>query len=90
MLDTKICTSFFLLERIFCSGKVALKPLIQPSGFVPGWDWGGTTTPLRATGESKLDCVVAIFLRVLFVIIRGHVVISCFLLGLLVIHQPPE
>jgi hypothetical protein len=41
-------------------------------------------------GGSKLDCMVAIFLRVLFVIVRGHVVISHFLLGLLVIHLTLE
>jgi hypothetical protein len=76
VLDAKICASFFLVERIFCSGKVTLKPLAQPSGFVPGWDWGGATAPLRAAGGSKLDCLVAIFPRVLFVIVRGHVVIS--------------
>jgi hypothetical protein len=38
VLDVKICASVFLLERIFCSSKVALKPPAQPSGFVPGWD----------------------------------------------------
>jgi hypothetical protein len=57
---------------------VALKPPAQPSGFIPDWDLGGATVPLRAAGGSKLDCLVAIFPRVLFVIVRGHVVISYF------------
>jgi hypothetical protein len=72
MLVAKICASFFLHERIFSSGKVALKPPAQPSGFVPGWDWGGAASPLQAArGCEELDCVDAIFLRVLFVNVRG-------------------
>jgi hypothetical protein len=90
VLNAKICASLFLLVRIFCSSKVALKPPAQPSGFVPSWDWGGATAPLRADGRSLLDCLVAIFLRVLSVNSRGHVVISLFVLGLFVIHPPLE
>jgi hypothetical protein len=40
VLDATICASFFLCERIFCRSGAAPKP--QPSGVVPGWDWGGT------------------------------------------------
>jgi hypothetical protein len=72
------CASLFLCSRIFCSSRTASKSPAQPSGFVPGWDWGGAAVVLRAIGGLLADCKVAISLRVFVVICRGHVVFSRF------------
>jgi hypothetical protein len=69
--------SFFLPARIFRSIKAAPKPPIQPSGLVPGWDWGGAAQLLQAAGGAQgSDCLKASSARVCFVKLRGHVVIS--------------
>jgi hypothetical protein len=76
--------------RIFGSVSAASKPPAQPSGFNPGWDWGGATGTLQAAGgTSGSDCVLAVFIRVFAIKVWGHVVISAFLLGLFVNHHPP-
>jgi hypothetical protein len=90
MLDAKFCASSFLYKRIFGSGKTAVKSPAQPSGFVPGWEWGGPAPSLQAAGGVLgPDCLFAIFIGVLAVKVRGHVVISFFFLDLHVIVPPP-
>jgi hypothetical protein len=44
---------FFLPERIFLSIEAALQPPVQPSGLVPGWDWGGAAQLLQAAGGAQ-------------------------------------
>jgi hypothetical protein len=78
VLAVASCASLFLCSRIFCSFRTASKPPAQPSGFVPGWDWGGVAMVLRAIGGLLADCKFAISLRVFVVICRGHVVFSHF------------
>jgi hypothetical protein len=52
-------------------------PPAQPSGFIPGWDWGGTAVILQAVGGVQgSDCLCAIFVRVVSVILWGYVVFS--------------
>jgi hypothetical protein len=46
VLDGAFCASPFLCTRIFYSFGMASKPPAQPSGFIPGWDWGGAATVL--------------------------------------------
>jgi hypothetical protein len=90
VLDASFCASPFLCVRIFGSVSAASKPPAQPSGFVPGWDWGGAAGTLQAAGgTSGSDCVRAVFVRVFVVKVRGHIVISAFLLGLFVKLHPP-
>jgi hypothetical protein len=90
VLDASFCASSFLCVRIFDNVSAASKPPVQPSGFVPGWDWGGAAGMLQAAGgTSRSDCVLAIFVRVFAVKVRGHVVFFAFLLGLFVKHHPP-
>jgi hypothetical protein len=50
-------------------------PPVQPSGFVPGWDWGGATAVWHAIGRKQgSDCLKAIFVRVFVVKAKGHIV----------------
>jgi hypothetical protein len=77
VLDAEMCASFFLYARIFYRSTVASPPA-QPSGFVPGWDWGGAAVALQAIGVLLLACMNASFLRVFVVNCRGHVVIFSF------------
>jgi hypothetical protein len=78
MLDGAFCVSPFLCMRIFCSSGTASKPPAQPSGFIPGWDWGGAAAVLRAIGGLQADCKNAISLRVFVVICKGLIVFSSF------------
>jgi hypothetical protein len=67
---------FFLLERIFLSSEAAPKPPVQPSGLVPGWDWGGAAQLLQAAdGVQGLDCLKAFSARVYYAKSKGYVVI---------------
>jgi hypothetical protein len=59
VLGAKFCASVFLYVRIFTSDGATVKSPVQPSGFVPGWDWG------------VLDCSLAIFFRVFSVKVSG-------------------
>jgi hypothetical protein len=77
----EVASFFFLYIRIFCRAAAATKPLAQPSGYVPSWDWGGTAVSPQAAGEfSGPDRVCEVLFRVLAVIVRGLCVIS-FVLG---------
>jgi hypothetical protein len=79
VLDASFCASSFLCVRIFGSVSAASMPPAQPSGFLPGWDWGGAAGMLQAAGgTSGSDCVLVVFVRVFAVKVRGHVVISAF------------
>jgi hypothetical protein len=79
MLDARCTSFFFLFARIFCSFKAASKSLVQPSGLVPGWDWGGAAQLLLAAGgEQGSDCFQASYARVCSVKVKGLVVISIF------------
>jgi hypothetical protein len=83
VLDTKICASSFLCERIFGSNKAAVKSPTQPSGFVSGWECGGAAASLQAAGGvDGPGCLFAIFFRVLPAKVKGHIVIFFFFLGL--------
>jgi hypothetical protein len=65
VLDASFCASSFLCVRIFGSVSAASKTPAQPSGFVPGWDWGGAAGMVQATdGTSGSDCVLVVFIRV--------------------------
>jgi hypothetical protein len=68
--DDEDVSFFFLNTRIFCRAAATMKPPAQPSGFVPGWDLGGTAV------FSGLDRVCEVLFRVLVVIFRGLCVIS--------------
>jgi hypothetical protein len=46
VLDAAICASSFLCTRIFCRTGAVSKPPAKPSGFIPGWDWGGAAAVL--------------------------------------------
>jgi hypothetical protein len=90
VLDAKFCASVFLYVRIFSSDRAAVKSPAQPSGFVPGGDWGGAAPSLQAAGGAQgLDCVLAIFFRVFFVEVRGQFVIFLYFLGLFLTIHPP-
>jgi hypothetical protein len=78
VLDAEMCASFFLYARIFSRFAVASRPLAQPSGFIPGWDWGGAAASLQAIIELLLACMNASFLRVFVVNCRDYVVIFGF------------
>jgi hypothetical protein len=70
--DGEVASSYFLFVRIFCSIAVASMSPAQPSGFVPGWDWGGATVTKQAAGEFLgLDRVCEAFCRVQVVKVRG-------------------
>jgi hypothetical protein len=57
-------SSFFLPERIFLSIEAAPKPPVQPSGLIPGWDWGGAAQLLQAAGGAqRSDCLKAFSAR---------------------------
>jgi hypothetical protein len=76
--------------RIFSSDGAAVKSPAQPSGFVPGWDWGGAALLLQAaSGVQGLDCLLAIFFRVFFVKVCGMFVIFLYFLGLSITVHPP-
>jgi hypothetical protein len=67
---------FFLLERIYLSSEAALKPPVQPSGLVPGWDWGGAAQLLQAAGGAQGSvCLEAFPARVFSAKFKGYVVI---------------
>jgi hypothetical protein len=69
---------------------VASKSPAQPSGFVPGWDWGGAAVTKQAAGEfSRPDRVCKAICRLQDEKVRGLVVFSYFLGGLLVKLYPP-
>jgi hypothetical protein len=73
------CESSLLLVRSFCPASAASKPPVQPSGFVPAWNWGGAATARPAiSGKHDLDCLLAILVRGLVVIVRDYVVIFSF------------
>jgi hypothetical protein len=78
MLDAEMCASLFLFARIFSRSAVASRSPAQPSGFVPGWDWGGAAAALQAISEMLLACMNASFFRVFVVNCRDHVVIFGF------------
>jgi hypothetical protein len=70
-LDADSCSSYlFLCVRIYlylslCFG-MTLMPLAQPSGLVPGWCRGVAALKQFVVGmKLGLDCVFAIFIRVL-------------------------
>jgi hypothetical protein len=90
--DDEVASFFFLTVRIFCRAAAATKLPVQPSGFVPGRDWGGAAvSPQAADVFSGLDCVCEVLFRVLVVIVRGLCVISFFLLGLPIkLYSPLE
>jgi hypothetical protein len=88
--DDEVASSFFLCERIFCSVAVASKSPAQPTGFVPDWDWGGAAVTKQAADEfSGPDRVCKAICRVQDVKVRGLVVFSYFVEGLLVKLYPP-
>jgi hypothetical protein len=90
VLDAKFCASVFFYVRIFTSDGAAAKSPTQPSGFAPGWDWGGAAPSLQAAGRVQgLDCFLAIFFRVFSIKVSGQFVISLYFLGLLVTIHPP-
>jgi hypothetical protein len=73
--DVEVASLFFLCERIFCSVAAATKPPAQPSGLVPGWNWGdAVVTPQAASECFGLDRVCEVLFRVQCVKSRGHVV----------------
>jgi hypothetical protein len=83
MLDNEgSCASFFfLLGRIYCIDKAALKYLVQASGFVATWLRGVAALEVSiAGGKQGLDCVSAIFVRVCSVRVRGGLIVTCFTL----------
>jgi hypothetical protein len=53
VLDASICVSLLLCVRIFSLTSMASKLPVQPSGLVPGWNWGGASAVLQAIGGSK-------------------------------------
>jgi hypothetical protein len=66
---------FFLPERIFLSIEAAPKPPVQPSGLVPGWDWGGAAQLLQAIGGAQgSDRLKAFSTRVCSAKSKGYVV----------------
>jgi hypothetical protein len=70
---------FFFPERIFLSIEAAPKPPIQPSGLVPGWDWGGAAQLLLAVGGAQgFDRLKAFSARVCSAKSKGYVVIFSF------------
>jgi hypothetical protein len=88
--DNEVASSFFLHERIFRSVAVASKSPAQPSGFVPDWDWGDSAVTKQAAGEfSGPDRVCKAIYRAQAIKVRGMVVFSYFLGGLLVKLYPP-
>jgi hypothetical protein len=88
--DDEVASIFFLSARIFSRAAVATKPPAQPTGCVPGWDWGGSAASLQAAGMfSGPDRVCEVLFRVLVVIVRGPFVFSFYLLGLPINLYPP-
>jgi hypothetical protein len=56
--DDEVASFFFLTVRIFCRAAAETKLPAQPSGFVPGRDWGGAAVFPQAAGVfSRLDRV---------------------------------
>jgi hypothetical protein len=88
--DDEVASSFLLCARIFSRVAAATKPPAQPSGCVPGWDWGGAAASLQAAGVFQgPDRVCEVLFRVLVVIVRGLFVFYFYLLGLPVNWYPP-
>jgi hypothetical protein len=48
--DDEVSSIFLLRARIFSRAAAATKPPAQPSGCVPGQDWGGAAASLQAVG----------------------------------------
>jgi hypothetical protein len=92
MLDDNdmIASFLFLCGRIFCRVTAASKSPAQPSGLVPGWDWGGAAVARQAAGVFYgPDCLFEVLSRVFSVIVKAWSVISFFFLGLFVSLSPP-
>jgi hypothetical protein len=89
--DNDVIASFlFLCERIFCRVTAASKSLAQPSGFVPGGDWGGAAMAQQAAGVfSGPDCLFEVLSGVFSEKVKARSVISFLLLGLSVKLSPP-
>jgi hypothetical protein len=83
---------FFLLQRIIYSLDADLQALAQPSGFVPGVSRSVGVGRLFIVGVLQgLDCFLAIFFRVCFVIFQDFAAFSLVREVLsVVVHPPPK
>jgi hypothetical protein len=64
--DDEFTNFYFLCKRIFYRVAAATRSPAQPSGFVLGWDRGGTVVTRQATGEfSGPDRIREVLTRVL-------------------------
>jgi hypothetical protein len=87
--DDMIASFLFLCVRIFCRVTAASKSPAQPSGLVPGWDWGGAAVARQAAGVfSGPDCLFEVLSGLFSVKVKAWFVISFFLLGLFVKLSP--